>query len=160
MKRIEISASVDQVWQVIADFGSVEKWAPTVVQSRCSTEVERGVGAKRTLTTTTGQVTEELVTEWDEGHCFTFEISNGLASVVKILRETWTVEHTPKGTVVVVVMDCNMKDGSINSLLGSLVVERVLKKMLVQNLAGLKHHIETGELVTSKTAKLPLAAVS
>lgn len=159
MKRVEISAPVDQVWQVLADFGSAEKWAPTVVQSHCSTEIKRGIGAKRILTTTKGEVTEELVTEWNEGQSFTFEIPNGLASVIRILRETWGVEHSPKGTGVVVIMNCQMKDGIINSLLGSLVVERVLKKMLVQNLAGLKHHIETGELVTPKTAKLPVAAV-
>ena len=159
IKRVHISASVDQVWQVLADFGSVEKWAPTVIESHCSTETERGMGAKRILTTSTGEVTEERVIEWDEGHSFTFEIPNGLASIIKVLRETWSVEHSPQGTEVVVRMDYETKDGIINSLLNALVVKRVLKRMLVQNLAGLKYHVETGEIVTPKTAKLPVAAV-
>lgn len=159
IKRIGIGASADQVWNVLADLSGAEKWAPTVVESHCSSETQRGLGAERILTTSTGQVTEEIIIEWNEGHSFTFEIPKGLASVVKVLRETWSVEESPKGTVVVVRMDYQMKDGVINSLLDTLAVRRVLIKMLVQNLAGLKHHIETGERVTTKTAKLPVAAV-
>ncbi len=49
--------------------------------------------------------------------------------------------------------------GVINALIDSIVVRRVLKKILVQNLAGLEHHIETGERATAKTAKLPVAGV-
>lgn len=158
-KRIEINASAEQVWNVLADFGNVEKWAPTVVESHCSGDTQRGIGAKRMLTTSTGEVTEEVIVEWNEGCSFTFEIPNGLASVIKTLRETWSVEPSPQGTEVIVTMDYDMKDGIISFLLDALAVGRVLKKMLAQNLAGLKHHVETGELVTAKTANLPMAAV-
>jgi len=157
IKRIVINASTDKVWQTLADFGSVEKWAPTVVASHCSTETKSGVGAKRILTTSK-EVTEEVIVAWNEGHDFTFEIPAGLASIIKILRETWSVEHSSQGAEVVVKMDYQMKDGVINSILDS-VAGRALKKMLIQNLAGLKYHIETGELVTLKTANLPIASV-
>ncbi|MBI4791118.1 MAG: SRPBCC family protein [Chloroflexi bacterium] len=160
IKRVIISAPTDKVWQVLADFGGVEKWAPTVVKSYCPSEVTRGVGTKRVLTTTTGEVTEEIIVEWDEGRGFTFEIPDGLASVIRMLRESWSVEDSPQGTEVVVIMDYQMKPGVINAILDSVAVRRVLGKMLVQNLAGLKHHIETGELVTAKTTKLPVAAVA
>lgn len=63
--RIPIGASADQVWQVLADFGGVAKWAPSVVQSRCSTEIDRGAGAKRVLTTSTGHITEEVIVGWN-----------------------------------------------------------------------------------------------
>ncbi|CAG0947014.1 hypothetical protein ANRL1_03557 [Anaerolineae bacterium] len=108
------------------------------------------MGAKRILTTSTGETTEEAVVEWNEGQSFTFEIPNGLASIIKILRETGSVEHSSQGTEVVVTMDYHMKDGVVYSILDALVARRVLKKMLVQNLAGLKHQIETGEIETLK----------
>ncbi|MDE3090959.1 MAG: SRPBCC family protein [Chloroflexota bacterium] len=158
-KRIPISASADEVWQVLADFGGVERWAPTVLQSHCSTEVHRGLGAKRILTTSTGETTEEVIVEWNEGHSFTFEIPDGLVSIIKILRETWSVEHSSQGTEVAVIMDYQMKDGIVYSILDALVAKRALKKMLVQNLAGLKQHIETGEIVTHRTTNLPVESV-
>ncbi len=159
IKHVPISAPTDKVWQVLADFGGAEKWAPTVVQSRCSTKLDRGVGAKRILTTSRGDVTEEAIVEWNEGRSFTFEIPAGLASIIRQLRETWSVENSSAGTDVVVIMDYQMKDGVLNSILDSLVVRRELGRILTQNLAGLKHHIETGERVSPKTTKLPVAAV-
>lgn len=149
-KRIPIRASAEAVWQVLADFGGAERWAPTVLKSHCSTEVNRGLGAKRIITTSTGETTEEVIVEWNEGHSFTFEIPEGLASIIKILRETWSVEHSSQGAEVIVIMDYQMKEGLVYSILNALVARRALMKMLVQNLAGLKHHIETGEIVTPK----------
>jgi hypothetical protein len=158
-KQIPIDTSVDTVWQVLADFGAAEKWAPTVIRSRASSEATRGVGARRVLTTTSGEDAEEVVVEWNEGHDFTFEIPNGLASIVKILRETWSVEQSSKGAVVAVIMDYTLKDGLLNSIVDWLIVRRILQRTLVLNLAGLKHHVETGVTVTQATAGLPVAAV-
>lgn len=158
-KQIPIDAPADTVWQVLADFGAAEKWAPTVTSSRASSEGKRGVGAKRVLTTTSGEITEEVVVEWNEGHDFTFEIPNGLASIISVLRETWSVEQSFKGAIVAVIMDYELKDGLLNSILDRLVVRRVLQRMLVLNLAGLKYHVETGEIVARASARLPVAAV-
>ena len=158
-KQVSIAASQERVWSVLADLSGLVKWAPTVAASSCSTDVVRGVGAKRIIHTTTGEVTEEVITEWDEGRSFSFEIPKGLASVVAVLRETWRVDSVPHGSVVVVTMDYEMQAGFIKFLVGILVVGRVLEKMLIQNLAGLKYHVETGALVTPKTSDLPVASV-
>ncbi len=159
-KQVSIDAPLNTVWQVLADYSGVEKWAPTVTQSRASSEVKRGVGAKRILSTTSGEDAEEVVVEWNEGHDFTFEIPDGLASIVRVLRETWSVEPASKGAVVAVLMDYQLKDGIVNSIVDWLVVRRALRRILVLNLAGLKYHIETGETVTPKTTRLPIAAVA
>ncbi len=107
------------------------------------------LGAQRILTTSTGHLAEVIV-EWNEGHSFTFEIPDGLVSIIKILRETWSVEPTSQGTAVVVRMSYETKNGIHYSLLDTLFVRRALKKMLTQNLAGLKHHIETEKGVIIK----------
>ncbi len=158
-KQVAINALPDRVWQVLADFGTAEKWAPTVARSHISGDLKRGVGAKRVLTTTSGEATEEVVVEWNEGHDFTFEIPNGLANIIRILREKWSVEQASEGTVVAVTMDYETKSGALISLVERLVVRRALRNILVQNLAGLKYYIETGEAVTQATTKLPITAV-
>jgi ribosome-associated toxin RatA of RatAB toxin-antitoxin module len=157
--RIPISASANKVWEVLADFGGVEKWAPTVVKCRRSTEANSGLGAKRILTTSRGDDTEEVIVEWNEGKSFTFEIPDGLASIVKTLSETWSVEQSPDGASVVVRMDYQMKNGILYSILDSLVVRHELRKLLVQNLAGLKYYLETRKTVTGLSTGLPIDAV-
>ncbi len=150
VKRIGIGAPCDQVWNVLANFGGVDIWAPTVQKCYCPTENQRGVGARRILTTSLGQVTEEIVIEWEEGHRITFEIPDGLASVIKVLRETWSVEQLPTGTRVVVNIHYQVKDGIINSLVDALVVRYALTTILIQNLRGLKRHVELGQVAKNR----------
>ncbi len=119
IKRVPISASAEKVWIALADFDSAERWAPT---PRLIGPEERDfttVGAKRVLTTTTGEVTEEVIVVWNEGHSFTFEIPDGLSSMIKTLRETWLVGQSSKGAEVVVTMDYQIKDSVLNSLINS-----------------------------------------
>ena len=106
-----------------------------------------------------GEVVEEVIVEWNEGRSFTFEIPDGLGPI-KILREIWSVEPSPEGAVVTVMMDLNnMKFGVLGAVMDRLIARRVMGKQLVLSLAGLKHHVETGEVVTSETAELSVAAV-
>src|SRR5512141_1866554 len=160
IKRVAISAAVDRVWEVLADFGRVDQWAPTVKESHCPSAVQRGKGARRILTTSTGEITEEVITDWKEGQSFTFEIPKGLASIIRVFRETWTVRQLPRATEVSVRMEYQLKGGVAPWLLDALVVRRVLRTMLVHNLAGLKYHIETGERVTSRTTNVPVMEVA
>ena len=46
--RVRIDESKELVWDALADFGGVSKWAPTITSSRSLTEANGGVGAKRT----------------------------------------------------------------------------------------------------------------
>jgi ribosome-associated toxin RatA of RatAB toxin-antitoxin module len=157
-KRITIGASTDKVWEVIADFGNVASWAPTIVDSRSTTEVNRGVGARRMLDHKSGQVVEEVIVEWNEGHSLIYEIPNGFWPI-KNLREVWSVEPSPEGSVVVVVMDFEMKLGPLGAIMDLLIIRWLMSRELELGLAGLKHHVETGEVVTTETAGLPVAAV-
>jgi hypothetical protein len=157
-KRIAIGAPTDKVWEVLADFGNVASWAPTIVDSRSTTEVNRGVGARRMLDHKSGMVLEEVIVEWNEGHSFIFEIPNGLGPI-KNLRESWSVEPAPEGSVVVVIMNFEMKLGPLGEIMDLLILRLLTSRELALGLAGLKHHIETGEVVTSETSGLPISAV-
>ena len=157
-KRIAIGAPTDKVWEVIADFGNVASWAPTIVDSRSTTEINRGVGARRMLDHKSGKIVEEVIVEWNEGHSFIFEIPNGFWPI-KNLREVWSVEPSPEGSVVVVTMDFEMQLGPLGVIMDLLILRWLMDRELVLGLAGLKHHVETGEVVTSGTAGLPVAAV-
>jgi hypothetical protein len=158
VKQVFIAAELNHVWDTLADFGNVARWAPTVIESHCTTPASRGVGATRNQTVVTGETVEEIIVEWNEHRNFTFEIPNGLASIIKTLRETWSVETFAAGTRVTVTMQYAMKGGWLGTLFDQLMVKQKLQGMLIQNLAGLKCHVETGEIITRQT-RLPLDAV-
>ncbi len=159
IRRVEISALPADVWRTIADFGAVGNWAPHVTEAHCTTENGSGVGCSRSLTSSTGEVIEEVVTEWDEGRSLTFQVPGGLARVVAFFQENWFVEAAPGGSAVVVQMEYRSRFGPVGAGVTRLVVRPVLAKMLTENLAGLKHYVESGQIVTPET-NLPVSAVS
>jgi hypothetical protein len=157
VKRVEVAAPPEATWRVIADFGAVASWAPAVVDAHCTTELSSGVGCGRSLTSSTGEVVEEVVTEWDEGHSLTFQVPGGVAQIVAFLQETWSVEAVPGGSAVVVLMEYRSRFGPAGAAATRLIVRPALAKMLAENLAGLKHRVETGQPVTRET-HLPIQA--
>ena len=157
-KQIKISAPADKVWDVIADLGNVVTWSPTVVKSRLTTEKLRGVGAKRELILEKGQKVKEEIVEWNEGQSYKFKIPGGFGPI-KELHETWSVKPLKKSSIVKVHTKITMKYGAIGAFLNRLGVSRVMSKQSTLNLAGLKHHLETGETVKDKSADLPIDSV-
>lgn len=64
--KVNIAATPDKVWQVLGDFGGMDKWAPGIA----SLTVEgRGVGAVRTITFQDGSKVKERLESFDEGGC-------------------------------------------------------------------------------------------
>ena len=53
--RLEIPASAERVWALIADFGAIDRYSPMVVS--CALEGEAGVGQRRVLTLANGTIT-------------------------------------------------------------------------------------------------------
>lgn len=158
IKRVEINTSPETAWRVIADFGAVATWARSVREAHCTSESVSGPGCVRLLTSSTGHVIEEIITRWDEGRSLTFHVPGGLAVVVAFLQETWSVEAAPNGSRVVVIMKYRSRFGFLGAAVTRLIVRPVLTRMLIENLAGLKYHLETGVSVTQGTA-LPVLAV-
>jgi len=53
--RREIGASADQVWELIADFGAIDRYSPMI--ESCRVEGPDGVGQRRVLRLTNGTIT-------------------------------------------------------------------------------------------------------
>ncbi len=142
-KKISIAAPADAVWRVLADFGGVSCWAPTTFNSRCTTVIIKGVGARRVFELASGKTAEEEIVAWDEGRSFTFVFPESHGPIAA-LRETWAVDESSGGSVVIVSLEFRLKFGFFGALMGHLFVARRMGFLLVRNLAGLKHFVETG----------------
>ena len=158
--HVIINASKDKVWEAIADFGNIYKLSPNVAKSYSTTEKKQGVGAERHCDfTSMGVQVEERISEWNEGESMKIEIYQSKnMPMIKDIEAFFKVESQGDKTKLTGTFEYGMSN-AIGNLLNSLSMKNMNKKGWVQFLAGIKHHVETGEEVDKKT-KLDLSLVA
>jgi carbon monoxide dehydrogenase subunit G len=147
-----IAAAPEQVWSVVADFPNIYRWAPIVNTSRQLGALARGVGAARACEIPGFGAITETVDHWIEGRelSFTFEASGG---PVKEGRSHWTVSGEGPGTLVRVRAEFSTRYGLIGAIVGHTIVRLMMGRMAGDLLAGLDHHVRTGEIVDRTVAR-------
>ena len=145
--EIRIDAPKEKVWEVLADLGDIYKWNPGVSHSRSTSESSGGEGATRhcDLASPKGYL-EERAFDWREGEGFKIDIYESNLPIKRNVVE-FTVRSDGDGAIVSVAPDYELKFGPISALLDLLIARRQLRKGMAALLAGLKYHVETGELV-------------
>ena len=149
-KKITINAPVERVWEVLADIGGIANWAPQINHAVTTTEGNPGVGSERQCDVAGfGTVTERFV-EWEDGSHFTYEVSN--VALMKLVRNTTSVHAAGDQSLITLTMNFWMKFGPLGAPM--IPIARILmSKQGKLGLAGLKYHVETGELVGTKLPK-------
>ena len=145
-RQVRIDASKEKTWEVLADFGAVANWAPTILQSHSTTEANGGVGAERTCEHEKMGWLVERITAWDEGSSLSYDVVEGLPFPMKSLNNVWSVRADGVGAVVTVTMDFRMGLGPLGAL-PTLMARVMMRKEMAVSLAGLKQYTETGQVV-------------
>ncbi len=146
--EIKINAPKEEVWEVLGDFGGVSKWAPTVAKSFSTTTATEGVGCERKCEIPGFGNVSERITEWDEGTRIKYAVEG--VGPMKSMTSGFSLRREGKETLASMTVNFQMKFGIIGALMDRLMVRRKISKQVQITLAGLKHHVETGELVTLK----------
>ncbi len=156
--EIRINAPQAQVWAILADYGGVHKFSPSIRASRYTSTEKQGVGIRRHFDLTPmGSLQEEIVA-WDEGNRYTSAVYDS-RGVPPFQKAEGTMVLKPEGnqTVVTFTFDYALKFGVIGTLLNQLFLKRQFETGLPQVLVGLKHYCETGEAVSPEVVKRVLA---
>ena len=162
--EIKIDAPPQEVWDILADFGGIYKYNPSVSQSYSTSPANSGLGATRHCDLRPTGTVEERIIAWNEGHDYKVDIFEGKG--VPPFRSSiahLVVEPDRRGTKASMRLDYSLKYGVLGKLMDKLVVKSQFSKAIPGILAGLKHYSETGEPVEKgvrldRTTAVPVAA--
>ena len=157
IREIWVDASKKEVWSVLADFGDIYRFSPTVRQSYSSNDKPSGLGAERHVEMSfEGTSGYERIVEWHEGQKMVLELYDGqnMPPWKNALAEFSVREHNG-GTMVRAAFNYDMKLGPIGALMDRFMIQPQFGETFGSQLAGLKQYIETGEEVT-ESGGLPL----
>ena len=88
-RKINVSCSLAEAWEVLSDFGEISIWATNVSHSCLLSHRQEGLGAARRIQTGNSSVTEHVT------H-LSYEI-RGLPPVFKQVLNTWLLEPSEIG---------------------------------------------------------------
>lgn len=134
-----IDAKADEVWDTLARFDTIARWAPNVDHSCLMSEQTEGVGMVRRVQVGRAALVE-TVTGWEPGRELSYTI-RGLPPAVGTVTNTWRLE--PQGPQTSVTLTTTIEAGSAppKKLLAK-GLSRPLGSASVQMLNGLKAYVE------------------
>ena len=143
-ETVQINAPSGIVWEALADFGGVADWAPYMRQSHLIGEFETGIGTRRGMRHAWGFRFEELVTEWNEGDGYSFDVFRA-PYPMKDVHESWVTGHDNGFSTVTTQVNYGMKLSFIGATLDWLLVRFVVRREMRAGLRGLKQYLENGD---------------
>jgi len=153
-RQIIINVPKEKVWNAIASFGDICHASPSVLKSHVTSDKKEGVGATRHCDfAMMGATAEERILEWNEGESLkigVYELKK--MPGIKTMEADFKVESEGDNTTVLTAsLNYSMKNGFFDTM-NSLMIKSMNTKNWNSVLAGHKKYIETGEIVTQKTA--------
>jgi ligand-binding SRPBCC domain-containing protein len=140
-EQVEINAPSHLVWEALADFGGVSDWAPYMKHSHLIGDIESGVGTRRGMRHAWGFRFEEVITEWNEGDGYSFDVFRA-PFPMKNVHESWVTGRENGNVTVTTEVNYGMKLGPVGTFLDWLLVRFVVKREMRVGLRGLKHSLE------------------
>jgi uncharacterized membrane protein len=147
--ELTINASKDVVWNVWAQFNNVADYAASIPKSYSLAGKSSGLGASRRCDISKTVQVDEMITEWLPGERYTMEVIASKGVPIKTMEVSYMVaRNDTETTLVTIEMRYRMK-----GLFHYLPVKRAMQQQARDHLMGLKHHVETGELVSAEMLK-------
>ena len=135
---MKINSPKEKVWEVIADIGGIQKWAPIVTHSATITPSNRGVGCERTCEIKDVGSIHEKVIEWNEENGYKYEISGIPGTPASSAVTNWVLRLEGEQTVVEVTADFQLSGTEQEN---KSFLEQTTQLYLVA-LNGLKDYVE------------------
>jgi len=144
--ELPIAAPTETVWPLLADFGAIDVFNPSVSKSRViNGSPASGVGSERQCDLSDGRNwIRERVVEWNEGRSYAVDIYEGTMPIEGI-RTYLGVTPADGGSRGFMDMTYTPKFGLAGRLLDALVLKTMMRRTMTGVLRGLRDMAETEE---------------
>ncbi len=150
-QTLNVSIQAQKVWEVLSDYGGIERFAPTVKTSPIIGDKTSGIGAKRrvTLHHDGSSMVEEIV-EYYEGEGYKMEVRE-LSSPLKSMQADLRVKKVDgESCTIFMVIEFETKGGPLGWLVSKLMLKPIMKGVMKKQINGLAFHSATGNAVGDK----------
>ncbi|MCD4657807.1 MAG: SRPBCC family protein [Planctomycetes bacterium] len=149
-KTIKVNVPAEKIWQVLADFSSVERFAVTIKTSPIVNDVKSGLGAKRKCTFNNGSSLVEEIIDFREGQGFKMVLSDYSLPLKSMHSEMGIRKIDENISEIYMSTDFVVKGGPLGRLMGHFLMRPAMKGVFKKLLSGLAYHCVTGKLVGEK----------
>jgi len=140
--QISINASVESIWNILANMELLDKYDPTVKKSTLISPQNTGIGAKRKVDMLDGKNWfEEKITVFVPNQALTIELTD-CSFPIKGLKHSYTFEKAGNQTIVKQVMEYTVKFGLLGKLLDALMIKKQSDAGIKKFFTGLKQYAE------------------
>lgn len=151
-----INAPIQKVWAQIADVTLIKNWHPGVESTDQLSNQAFGLGATRRCNFYDGsEAVEEVVeiiepNEMGDNDQYAIKINiREFKAPMKTFESAWQLTATESGaTQLTVITRYEMKMSILGTVLDVLVIRGRMPKLFGKVLAGLEHHVMSGEIIT------------
>ncbi len=140
------------VWDLLKNFPNIYTFDPNVKYSfNLDHSPIEGVGARRQCNLyRAGQWIREEVTEQIDGQKMVIIVYEGTMPIKNVVATISLTDHS-RGTLVDFVMTFDNKIPLIGTMMANMMIKPMMTKSIKGFIAGMDHHLTTGEQVTNKT---------
>ena len=152
---VRINAPKERVWDTLANLGQVVNYHPYVTDSYYTSSQNEGMDAARVCEFGPNLAIEETAIAWNPGESYTLAIEflKGTKPPITNILGTLAVRADGNASIVTMVMSYDVKFGLVGFAMDRMMVQPRYRNMINGIMVGLKHHVETGELVNKDVLK-------
>jgi len=149
-QTIKVNVPATQIWQVMADFASVEKYATGIKTSPVINGIDSGLGAKRKCTFNDGSSLVEEIIQYQQGQGYRMQLSEYSMPLKSMYAEIAVKEIDSNSCEISMSSDYVVKGGIFGKLMGALLMGPMMKGVFKKVMTGLAYHAETGIRIETK----------
>ena len=141
--EITVNASVEKIWEALANIELLDKYDPTVKKSTALSENKSGLNAKRKVLMLDGKNWfDEKVTVFKPNEALTYQLTD-CSFPIKGLQHSYSFEKIGSQTKMKQVMQYTVKFGLLGKLLDAMMIRKQSDSGIKKFFAGLKSYAET-----------------
>jgi len=148
-KTVSINSNPNDVWNALADWGSIVNYHPWVVNSPLLSSEKSGVGASRRCEFADKTSIVETVTKWQEYERMEITLSD-TPFPLKSGTVAMVIKKFGSGTSVTFEMDIAIGMGPLGWIMGPLAIKPLMKTRIEKMLQSLEHYLKTGTKLDPK----------